>query len=58
MMLNCALARPTDQDKQGRVDVTALLVGLITAGVAIVITGLLIWYFCQAKWKNNPNRST
>lgn len=57
-MLNSALALPTDQDKQGRVDVTSLLVGLITAGVVIVIVGLLIWYFCQAKWKNNLDRST
>ncbi|CAG05707.1 unnamed protein product, partial [Tetraodon nigroviridis] len=48
----------SDQDKRGRVDVTSLLVGLITAGVVVVIVGLLIWYFCQNKWKNNPNRSS
>lgn len=57
-MLNCALSLPTGQENQGRVDVTSLLVGLITAGIAIVIVGLLIWYFCQTKWKNSPNRST
>lgn len=55
-MLNWALALPTDSDKQGRVDVTSLLVGLIAAGVVIVIAGLLIWYFCQTKWKNNLTR--
>lgn len=48
----------TDQDKQGRLDVTSILVGLIVAGIVIVIVGLLIWYFCHAKWKDNLSRST
>lgn len=56
-MLNYAPDLPIDQNKQGRVDVTSLLVGLVTAGVVIVLVGILIWYFCQTKWKTNPNRS-
>ncbi|KAJ8416253.1 hypothetical protein AAFF_G00382750 [Aldrovandia affinis] len=30
-----------------RLDVTALLIGLIAAGVTIIIVGLLFWYCCQ-----------
>ncbi|XP_036391353.1 transmembrane gamma-carboxyglutamic acid protein 4-like isoform X1 [Megalops cyprinoides] len=30
-----------------RLDVTALLIGLIAAGVTIIIIGLLFWYCCQ-----------
>lgn len=46
-----------DQDSHSsRVDVTSLLVGLITAGVVLVVAGLLIWYFCQGKCKNNLSR--
>ncbi|XP_068586694.1 transmembrane gamma-carboxyglutamic acid protein 4 [Cebidichthys violaceus] len=42
-----------EKDKRHtRVDVTSLLVGLIAVGVAIVIGGLLLWYFCQGKCKN------
>uniref|UniRef100_A0AAQ4NQ68 Proline rich Gla (G-carboxyglutamic acid) 4 (transmembrane) n=1 Tax=Gasterosteus aculeatus aculeatus TaxID=481459 RepID=A0AAQ4NQ68_GASAC len=42
-----------EKDQQGtRVDVTSLLVGLIAVGVAIIITGLLLCYFCQGKCKN------
>lgn len=47
---------PTEKDKRGRVDVTSLLVGLIAGGVVIVIVGLLVWYFCQAKWKGSVSR--
>ncbi|KAM3876981.1 transmembrane gamma-carboxyglutamic acid protein 4 [Diretmus argenteus] len=36
-----------------RLDVTSLLVGLIAAGVAVVIIGLLVWYFCQGKCKDD-----
>lgn len=50
-------AYTSNQNKQGRVDVTSLLVGLVTAGVVIVLVGILIWYLCQTKWKKNPNRS-
>ncbi|KAG5270708.1 hypothetical protein AALO_G00195620 [Alosa alosa] len=34
-----------------RFDVTALLVGLIAGGVALVIVCLLIWYACQRRFK-------
>lgn len=47
----------SDKDKHSRVDVTSLLVGLIVGGVAIVITGLLIWYFCQGKCKDDFSRT-
>lgn len=47
----------TEHDKPGPVDVTSLLVGLIVAGIVIVVAGLLIWYFCQVKWKDNLSRS-
>uniref|UniRef100_A0A673H7L8 Transmembrane gamma-carboxyglutamic acid protein 4-like n=1 Tax=Sinocyclocheilus rhinocerous TaxID=307959 RepID=A0A673H7L8_9TELE len=33
-------------ESQSKVDVTTLLVGIISAGVFIVIVGLVIWYFC------------
>ncbi|XP_036441223.1 transmembrane gamma-carboxyglutamic acid protein 4 [Colossoma macropomum] len=35
--------------RPSRLDITALLVGLIAGGVAIVIMGLLIWYSCQKR---------
>ncbi|XP_020484868.2 transmembrane gamma-carboxyglutamic acid protein 4 [Labrus bergylta] len=48
-----------EQDKRpSRVDVTALLVGLIAAGVSVVIVGLLVWYFCQGKCKDNVSRAS
>lgn len=47
---------PTEKDNRGRVDVTSLLVGLIAGGVVIVIVCLLVWYFCQAKWKGRMSR--
>uniref|UniRef100_A0A665V8Y7 Proline rich Gla (G-carboxyglutamic acid) 4 (transmembrane) n=1 Tax=Echeneis naucrates TaxID=173247 RepID=A0A665V8Y7_ECHNA len=48
-----------DKDKRPtRIDITSLLVGLITAGVTIVIFGLLIWYFCQGKCKDNFSRTS
>lgn len=43
-------------DGNSRADVTSLLVGLIIAGVCLVIVGLLLWYFCQGKCKNNESR--
>lgn len=46
----------SEKDKRSRVDVTSLLVGLIAGGVVIVIAGLLIWYFCQVKWKGGMSR--
>ncbi|KAM7406236.1 hypothetical protein PAMP_000624 [Pampus punctatissimus] len=43
-----------EKDKRpSRVDVTSLLVGLIVAGVAIVIISLLVWYLYQGKCKDN-----
>lgn len=39
-----------------RVDVTSLLLGLIGAGVAIIVIGLLVWYFCHGKCKGNMSR--
>lgn len=48
----------SEKDKHGRVDVTSLLVGLIAAGVAVVIVGLLVWYFCQGKCKSDISRAS
>ncbi|KAM9817681.1 transmembrane gamma-carboxyglutamic acid protein 4 [Neosynchiropus ocellatus] len=42
--------------RSARVDVTSLLVGLIIAGIAVVILCLLLWYFCQGKCKDGLNR--
>ncbi|CAJ1048829.1 transmembrane gamma-carboxyglutamic acid protein 4 [Xyrichtys novacula] len=48
-----------DKDKRAsRVDVTSLLVALISAGVIIVIVGLLLWYFCQGKCKDDLSRAS
>ncbi|XP_074522324.1 transmembrane gamma-carboxyglutamic acid protein 4 [Halichoeres trimaculatus] len=48
-----------DKDKRAsRVDVTSLLVGLIAAGVSIVIICLLVWYFCQGKCKDDLSRAS
>ncbi|XP_058244325.1 transmembrane gamma-carboxyglutamic acid protein 4 isoform X1 [Hemibagrus wyckioides] len=44
------------QDKGQKIDVTALLVGLIAGGVAIIIVGLLVWYTCQNSCRNKPIR--
>ncbi|KAM8895326.1 transmembrane gamma-carboxyglutamic acid protein 4 isoform 1-T2 [Spinachia spinachia] len=42
-----------EKDQHGtRVDVTSLLVGLIAVGVAVFISGLLLWYCCHGKCKN------
>lgn len=40
------------EDEGQKIDVTALLVGLIAGGVAIIIVGLIIWYSCQKNCKN------
>lgn len=45
-------------ESQSKVDVTALLVGIISAGVFIVIVGLLIWYFCQGRNKDHGFRGS
>ncbi|KAF7665003.1 hypothetical protein LDENG_00156740 [Lucifuga dentata] len=48
-----------DKDKRpARLDVTSLLVGLIAAGVTIIIIGLLVWYFCQGKCKDDFSRAS
>ncbi|XP_037553393.1 transmembrane gamma-carboxyglutamic acid protein 4 [Nematolebias whitei] len=41
-----------------RVDVTALLVGIISAVVAVLIIAIMIWYFCQGKYKSNFSRGS
>nr|XP_046189301.1 transmembrane gamma-carboxyglutamic acid protein 4 [Oncorhynchus gorbuscha] len=46
-----------EDTRPSRLDVTALLVGLIAAGVAIVIFGLLVWYFCKGSCKDNLSRA-
>lgn len=48
-----------DQNQRpGRVDVTSLLIGLIVAGVSLVIVSLLTWYFCQGKCKGDMSRAS
>ncbi|XP_051953322.1 transmembrane gamma-carboxyglutamic acid protein 4-like [Xyrauchen texanus] len=44
--------RVDKDESSSKVDVTALLVGIISAGVFIVVVGLLIWYFCQGRNKD------
>ncbi|XP_047218714.1 transmembrane gamma-carboxyglutamic acid protein 4 [Girardinichthys multiradiatus] len=44
------------KDNTSKVDVTAILVGLICSGVVVVVLGILIWYLCQAKCKGDLNR--
>lgn len=44
--------------RPGRVDVTSLLIGIIAAGVVLVIVGLLAWYFCQDKCKDDMSRGS
>ncbi|KAJ8272315.1 hypothetical protein COCON_G00111740 [Conger conger] len=39
-----------------RVDITALLIGLGVSLISIVLLALLIWFFCQRKYKKNSNR--
>ncbi|CAL8353285.1 unnamed protein product [Merluccius merluccius] len=47
-----------DKEKRpGRLDVTSLLVGLIAAGVSVVVISLLTWYFCQGKCKDGLSRT-
>ncbi|KAG1938851.1 transmembrane gamma-carboxyglutamic acid protein 4 [Pimephales promelas] len=45
-------------ESKSKVDVTALLVGIISAGVFIVIVGLVIWYFCQGRNKDHGFRGS
>uniref|UniRef100_A0A3B3Z709 Gla domain-containing protein n=1 Tax=Periophthalmus magnuspinnatus TaxID=409849 RepID=A0A3B3Z709_9GOBI len=44
--------------RPNRVDVTSLLIGLITAGVVLVFMGLLAWYLCQGKCKDDISRAS
>ncbi|KAL1007714.1 hypothetical protein UPYG_G00090610 [Umbra pygmaea] len=44
-------------NRPSRLDVTALLVGLIVAGVSVIIIGLLVWYFCQGRCKDDHSHS-
>ncbi|XP_077569524.1 transmembrane gamma-carboxyglutamic acid protein 4 [Stigmatopora nigra] len=41
-----------------RVDVTSLLVALIVLGVIFVLLGLLSWYFCPSKCKDDFSRAS
>lgn len=48
-----------DQSQRpGRVDVTSLLIGLIAAGVVLLIVALLTWYFCQGKCKDGMSHAS
>ncbi|NWX86930.1 TMG4 protein, partial [Nothoprocta ornata] len=38
--------------KTGKINVTGLLIGLVTAGVMLVIIGLLIFYCCKSRCKS------
>lgn len=46
----------TKDKNPARVDVTALLVGLICSAVVLVVICVLIWYLCQAKCKGDLSR--
>ncbi|XP_025050194.1 transmembrane gamma-carboxyglutamic acid protein 4 isoform X3 [Alligator sinensis] len=35
-----------------KIDVTGLLIGLVAAGVLVVLTGLLLYYFCKSRCKS------
>ncbi|XP_006110337.2 transmembrane gamma-carboxyglutamic acid protein 4 [Pelodiscus sinensis] len=41
----------TDGETLQKIDVTGLLTGLVAVGVVLVITGLLIYYFCKNRCK-------
>ncbi|KAK6473011.1 transmembrane gamma-carboxyglutamic acid protein 4-like [Huso huso] len=45
-------AKPDDQQPR-RIDVTALLTGLVAAGVCLVFIGILSWYCCQKVCKGH-----
>ncbi|MBN3288438.1 TMG4 protein, partial [Polyodon spathula] len=45
-------AKPDDQQSQ-KIDVVALLTGLVAAGVSLVFIGLLSWYFCRKRCKGH-----
>ncbi|KAJ8340584.1 hypothetical protein SKAU_G00352170 [Synaphobranchus kaupii] len=39
--------------RPSRVDVTALLIGLLVAVISVIIISLLIWWFCKRKYQKN-----
>ncbi|XP_061671473.1 transmembrane gamma-carboxyglutamic acid protein 4 isoform X2 [Syngnathoides biaculeatus] len=45
-------------DRPSRVDITSLLVALIVVGVVVVLVGLLGWYFCPGKCKDDFSRAS
>ncbi|XP_057698687.1 transmembrane gamma-carboxyglutamic acid protein 4 [Corythoichthys intestinalis] len=48
-----------EKDKRPtRVDITSLLVALIAVGVIFVLVGLLSWYFCPSKCKDDFSRAS
>ncbi|XP_035274093.1 transmembrane gamma-carboxyglutamic acid protein 4-like [Anguilla anguilla] len=44
------------KSRPSRVDVTALLIGLLAAAISIVVIALLTWFVCQRKYKKNRTR--
>uniref|UniRef100_A0A3P9PE34 Proline rich Gla (G-carboxyglutamic acid) 4 (transmembrane) n=1 Tax=Poecilia reticulata TaxID=8081 RepID=A0A3P9PE34_POERE len=46
----------TKEKNPSRVDVIGLLVGLICAGVVVLILGVLIWYLCRSTFKSGIRR--
>ncbi|XP_007549889.1 transmembrane gamma-carboxyglutamic acid protein 4 [Poecilia formosa] len=46
----------TKEKNPSRVDVIGLLVGLICAGVVVLILGVLIWYLCRSTFKSGISR--
>ncbi|XP_061882621.1 transmembrane gamma-carboxyglutamic acid protein 4 [Entelurus aequoreus] len=48
-----------EKEKQSsKVDITSLLVALVVVGVIIVLVGLLSWYFCPGKCKDDFSRTS
>ncbi|KAM9409811.1 transmembrane gamma-carboxyglutamic acid protein 4 [Pholidichthys leucotaenia] len=39
----------------GAVDVTALVVGLLCGGIAIIVIVILVWFLCKLKFKDDPS---
>ncbi|XP_055088528.1 transmembrane gamma-carboxyglutamic acid protein 4 isoform X2 [Periophthalmus magnuspinnatus] len=54
----CNVMSTDKGQRPNRVDVTSLLIGLITAGVVLVFMGLLAWYLCQGKCKDDISRAS
>ncbi|XP_054627690.1 transmembrane gamma-carboxyglutamic acid protein 4 [Dunckerocampus dactyliophorus] len=46
------------EEQPSRVDITSLLVALVVVGVIFVLVGLLSWYFCPGKCKDDFSRAS